>query len=101
MKVATDSMVPLIDVGDIIEVKKVSDDDLEMFDIIVFWDGKKWMSHFVWSIEKGEDTIVTRSLKNSTSNDFPISRTDILGQVINYKISIWRRVLVALKNRMS
>ncbi len=99
-KIATDSMYPLICIGDEIEVFPV-DRDFRAFDIIVYWDGEKLMAHYVWHVNnlkiKNQTSLLTRSLKNQYENDLPIPVDNILGFVHNFKLSTFKRILITFK----
>jgi hypothetical protein len=91
LSVVTSSMDPLIPVGATVVVDKAA--CYQVHDIIVFWQNKKLIVHILWNINKSvkirdQEVLVTRALR-SRSLDLSISREDILGKVINYKLSFW------------
>lgn len=90
--VATGSMVPVYDVGDILIAKEVSPEDIKVGDDIIY-QGKegsfsgKIVTHRVISIEKQEDNnykIITQGVANS-AQDPEIDQTQVYGKVI-YKV---------------
>lgn len=95
-RVCSESMHPVMKINDMLEVVPVNllSPDLIRFDIIVFWDGKKLISHFVWHVHsdpfcKRKRTILTRSIADCLSNDVPVHQEYILGKVDNF-IMPWR-----------
>ncbi len=98
--VVSDSMEPLIKKGDRIEVLQCTFHDLRIFDIVVFWDGNKFVSHFVWHISMGfgKYFLLTRSIKDINQDDPPIHISELLGRVNNVKIGwLWKlKILVCI-----
>jgi signal peptidase I len=91
LSVVTGSMTPLIPVGSTVVVDKLA--PYQVNDIIVFWHNKKLVVHVLWSVNKNikhkdQDVLVTRAL-NSRVLDASISQENILGKVVNYKLSFW------------
>lgn len=90
--VATGSMVPVYEVGDILIAKEISPEDIKVADDIIY-QGKegsfsgKIVTHRVISIEKQEDNnykIITQGVANS-AQDPEIDQTQVYGKVI-YKV---------------
>lgn len=74
---------------------------LKIFDIVVYWNGKIYVCHFVWRLNqrpnsKGERWVTTRSLA-TRYEDFPILETQILGRVTDRQIPFSRKLLMALR----
>ena len=90
--VATGSMVPVYDVGDILIAKEVSPEDIKVGDDIIYIGKEgsfsgKIVTHRVISIEKQEDNnykIITQGVANS-AQDPEIDQTQVYGKVI-YKV---------------
>lgn len=90
--VATGSMVPVYDVGDILISKEVKPEKIEVGDDIVYIGKKgtfkdKVVTHRVISIESQEDSnykIVTQGIANNAA-DPEIDQTQIYGKII-YKV---------------
>ena len=87
-KVVSDSMSPLISIGDLLEIEEINEQtNLRKFDILVFKLDNKLICHYFWHenkvISSGE--IITKSLKNH-EEDLPFKRSDIIGRVTNFKI---------------
>lgn len=99
-RVATDSMEPVILTTSNVNVTPITA-PLEVFDIIVFWDGSRLMCHYVWHINSlpsssGEKVFVTRGLR--TGEDFPINEADILGIVTSHCLPLRFRLEVKFKS---
>jgi signal peptidase I len=106
VRVVTGSMEPVIQVGDELVIEEIHE-PLELFDIIVYWNGSVYLCHFVWSLNrhtnshtnsKGEHWVVTRSLASSRE-DFPVLESDILGRVVDREIPFLRKLWIVLKAR--
>ena len=89
-EVATGSMSPTIEVGDVVITKITK--DVNKNDVIVYKDGESIITHRL--IEKNEEEIITRGDANN-SEDKPIQTSQILGKVIYIipQIGTWRRIL--------
>lgn len=91
-EVATGSMSPTINVGDVVIVKitkEVYEDD-----IIVYKEGDNFITHRL--ISKEENKITTKGDANNTE-DNPIEESDVLGKVIDIipNIGIWRKAILS------
>lgn len=95
--VATGSMVPVYNVGDILISKEIDAEDIKVGDDIVYLGKKgtfsgKVVTHRVISIEKQEDgnyKIITQGVANNAA-DPEIDQTQVYGKVIcNVKILGW------------
>ena len=91
LNVVTGSMEPLIPVGSKVVVDK--DVSYKTNDIIVFWHNKKLIVHILWSInskvmKNGNEVFVTRSLRSQLL-DTSVTREQVLGKVVNFKLSFW------------
>ena len=91
--VATGSMVPKYQVGDVLISKEIDPEDIKVGDDIVY-NGKegsfkgKVVTHQVISIEKEEDNyrIVTKGIAN-TAEDPEITQEQVMGKII-YKVKL-------------
>lgn len=98
-KIISDSMSPLIMVGDKIRIEPLPS-TLSQFDIVVFYDGVRLVCHYVTSVNwiknaKGEIIINTRGLRNPFL-DLPITVSSVLGIVTSHKIPFWTRLKLRL-----
>lgn len=84
--VVTDSMEPLIMVGDKIIVE-VGNQELKRFDIVVFFQNGKLICHYLWAKNVIIQPILfqTRSLKY-VKKDFPVAMEDYLGKVVSHRL---------------
>ena len=89
-EVATGSMKPTIQIGDVVIVKITK--DVNENDIIVYIDGDDIIIHRL--VEKNENNIVTRGDANN-SEDKPIQENMIIGQVIKIvpQLGTWQNIL--------
>ena len=90
-EVATGSMSPTIEIGDVVIVKitkEVNEDD-----IIVYRENENFITHRL--IEKKEDKLIAKGDANN-SEDKPIELEDVLGKVekIIPKVGIWRKAIL-------
>lgn len=92
--VATGSMIPVYEVGDILVSKEVEPEEIQIGDDIVYMGEKgsfngKTVTHRVQSIEKQEEgnyKIITKGIANNIE-DPEIDQTQVYGKII-YKIHI-------------
>lgn len=87
IKVVTGSMKPVIKVNEIVKVKKI--DSLKMFDICIFrrTDGVL-IAHFFFKQSLINENEVYFASLNPVVVDSPIEISQILGKVVNKKISL-------------
>ena len=90
-EVATGSMSPTIEIGDVVIVKITKQVDID--DIIVYQDESSFITHRLVEID-GDKMIAKGDANNS--EDKPIQSNMILGQVIKIipKVGIWRKVIL-------
>lgn len=97
--VVTGSMAPLIKAGDMIEVEPLAGSQPRRFDILVYWDGKILICHYVWHLQLAfqgaEQEFITRPLA-STLDDLPVPSSRVLGRVISHKLSFFTKCKVVL-----
>lgn len=105
LMVKTGSMAPVIFPESKIQIAPIInfDEELERFDIIVYFEGDSMTCHFIWNkknlnISGKRDTAVTRSLIERFSNDVPVSHSHILGKVTSHRISFYRRFMILFLN---
>lgn len=99
LKVVSDSMMPLIPIGAMLEVEP--SEDYELFDIVLFKVKDKMYCHYIWKINSkiDKDYLVTRSLKTA-EEDFPIHQNQILGVVRNFRIGKLKRAMLLLERAL-
>ena len=104
IRIISDSMEPVIKTGEELQVLPcVSDFNLlNRFDILVFWNGKYFVCHYLWnknqlSFNKKEKLLTTRGLKN-LYEDFPIQESHILGVLPNRRIPFWWKLKIYLRS---
>lgn len=91
-EVATASMYPTLEVGDVVVVKITK--EVEENDIIVYIDNKSIITHRL--IEKKDNELIARGDANNSA-DMPINKNMLLGKVVNIipELGIWRKVFVS------
>lgn len=90
-KVVSDSMNPIIKVGDIIQVD-VGVKNLKRFDIIVFHDGSKLICHYLWNMNKIVEPLLLQTRNMRKEKDFPITWEQYLGKVTSHQISFFQKL---------
>lgn len=101
VKIISDSMEPLIKTGEEVEVIPAPE-NLQRFDILVFWSESKLICHYLWSrnqlkFNHADQLLVTRPLKYR-GEDFPISPHHVLGVVKHRRLNLWQKIKAYLKN---
>lgn len=91
-EVATASMFPTIEIGDVVVVEITK--DVQQNDIIVYKDGESIITHRL--IEKNGDELIAKGDANN-SEDKPINENMVLGKVIKIvpKLGTWRKVFTS------
>lgn len=105
VRIVSDSMMPVIQVGQEVDIKPVAYKDLKRFMPVVFHYEEKYLyCHFVWHLNHVEDpngkrVILTRGIpkkKTKDNIDLPINEDQILGQTCNISIPWWIRLWIIL-----
>lgn len=101
-KIISDSMSPVLKVGQEVEIVPVLDfSQLKRFDIIVFKLGQDICAHFIWTkqndLRTGNEVLITRSLKNPNNNDYPLYSDKIVGKILNHSIPQYWRIIIWIK----
>lgn len=98
-QIQSDSMVPIIKVGDVIYISPVELQHLKPFDIIVFKDtsalingAPKLICHIYLNID--DNNQITTCSYNNFSLDENFSSNNILGKVTNYKVNIFQKLKI-------
>ena len=99
LKIISDSMQPIIKIGDEIEIQPIKFNELKRFDIILFYNAHKPVCHFFWCINGiNKNEFLTRSLKQPKFNDLPTPKNSLVGKVTNFKISLYYRIKITILN---
>ena len=93
-EVITGSMSGSIEIGDVVVVRIIDNNDIEVNDIVVFKEKNAIITHRI--IEINEEEIITKGDANNAI-DKPIKRDIIFGKVIDTvpKIGIMKKVLIS------
>lgn len=91
-EVATASMYPTIEVGDVVVVEITK--DVKENDIIVYMEENSIITHRL--IEKNDNEIIARGDANNSA-DMPINEDMLLGKVVKIvpKLGVWRKILIS------
>ena len=91
-EVATASMYPTIEIGDVVIVKITK--EIEQNDIIVYTDGESIITHRL--IEKNDSELIAKG-DAINSEDRPIHEDMVLGKVIKIipKLGLWRKIFTS------
>jgi hypothetical protein len=95
--IQSDSMHPVLKVGQKYSVEYAPYDDLKEFDIVVFLQGEQLMAHFLWHFNSLENRWQTRSIRYPHIPDCPVKKELYLGRINRPTISPFRRILFRLK----
>ena len=99
--IVSGSMIPELNIGDIVIVKNVEENDLKVGDIISFRQGQSVITHRISEIieEDGKKEYKTKGDNNNTEDLQTITYKTIEGRVIK-KISKIGMAVIALQNKM-
>jgi hypothetical protein len=97
LRVASDSMHPLLKIDQIITVRPYPVNKLAVYDLIVYLEQGQLQVHFLWHIN-GNGALVTRSLKNPKVNDPLINPSDYLGKVDEIGLTNWQKFKILIQN---
>lgn len=97
-RVASGSMVPCINAGDMIEVHPI-EREIRRFDILVFLSERYLLCHYVWHLNRipsadSTRTYLTRALSQLDHEELPVPETHILGMVTNFSIPRFLRAMI-------
>lgn len=97
-RIVSDSMHPLLRVGDEIVWEKINNPflDLKRFDLLLFKQDQILYCHFVWQIRPKSNVIITRAYRYLWHEDLPIAPECILGKVKNCQLNFWQKLRVYL-----
>lgn len=101
LKVASDSMNPVIKVNELISLESLKDvKTLKRFDVIVYAKEQTLICHYFWCLNSLQTppTVCTRSLKEPFQNELPFTEDKILGLVRSHRIGFVRRATLILQN---
>ena len=81
--VTSDSMSPAINKGDIVFVKEVAFEEIEVSDVLTFKreGSEKWFSHRVVKIDKAEKSFKTKGDNNTVEDPIYTSYDEVVGRV--------------------
>lgn len=92
--VLSDSMEPFIGKGEEIEVSPIEFNQLEVGDVIVFWNDRKLICHLVMKLnfEHSLPQVITKGL-NSKKYDKPVLEEFFLGKVSKPKLGKIKKMI--------
>ncbi len=92
-KVVSDSMVPVIRVGEQVVID-VGNTDIKRFDIIVIYLDGKLVCHYLWQLNKFVKPILLQTRNMSGKMDFPVKIDDYLGKAMSHRLTFWQKVRI-------
>jgi len=95
--IQSDSMDPVLKVGQQYAVEHASYDKLKEFDIVVFLQASQLVAHFLWHFNSTEKRWQTRSIRYPHLPDCPFKEEVYLGRINRPTISLYRRILFRLQ----
>jgi hypothetical protein len=93
--ISSDSMHPVIKVGDQVVVQPLTE-DLKVFDLLVFFQENDLVCHIFIKKSQLSDTFLTASYKYK-KYDYPVKKENILGYVSSHRLSFANKALMLLK----
>lgn len=99
-RVVSSSMEPVIMTGNPILVHPTGLEALKRFDIILFWNGRLLICHYLWHVNSftepnGSKMMVTRPLLGfGRQEDLPTPSTHLIGRVGNHRIPTWTKLRI-------
>lgn len=98
--VVTDSMTPVVKVGDKIVVE-INARELNRFDIIVFWKDGILVCHYLWAMNRVVKPILLQTRSLPGGKDVPITFDDYLGKVVSHRLTTWDKLKIFYRLKMS
>jgi signal peptidase I len=89
-QVVSDSMVPVLKVGDRVVIE-IGDLNLKRFDIIVIFVDGKLICHYIWKINSFVKPVIIQTRNMRKQMDIPIMLDDYLGKVVSHQLSSWQK----------
>ena len=96
MAIATGSMEPAINIGDVVIVSKTSADELNTGDIIQYRSGDSTIIHRIAAKKAASDgdwQFITKGDNNNGADAVPVSSDQILGKVVLIIPNVGKAVL--------
>lgn len=92
-KVVSDSMVPIIQVGEQVIID-VGNMDVKRFDVIVIYMDGKLVCHYLWRVNRYLKPILLQTRNMSGNLDFPVKIEDYLGKVMSHRLGFWQKLRI-------
>jgi signal peptidase I len=89
-QVLSDSMVPILKVGDRVVIE-IGDLNLTRFDIIVIFVDGKLICHYIWKINSFVKPVIIQTRNMHKQLDIPIMIEDYLGKVVSHRLNRWQK----------
>lgn len=90
-RIVSDSMSPIINIGDFVDVK-IGEMDLKKFDIILIYQDARLICHTLWHINQSVEPKLFKTRNLRGVGDMPVSHDDYLGKVISHKLNLWQKI---------
>lgn len=92
-KVVTNSMVPIIQVGEEIVID-IGNNNIKRFDIVVIYLDGKLVCHYLWNLNRYLKPILMQTRNMAGRLDYPVSIDDYLGKVLSHRLNLWQRIKI-------
>ena len=99
--IVSGSMEPILNIGDVILVKDIQEDDIKINDIISYREGQSIVTHRVIDIEENENEkkFITKGDNNNVKDSYPVRYRDIEGK-FDSKINKLGKIVLFLQNKI-
>jgi signal peptidase I len=94
-KVASGSMIPVLNIGDQITVD-VGQMDIKRYDIVVVYLNEILVCHYLWRLNKVIKPIYLQTRNMEGSIDTPIPLENYLGKVISHDLGFLRKMILLI-----
>lgn len=100
--IVSGSMQPTLEIGDIILIKNVTEDEIQKNDIIAYREGQTVVTHRVIDIIETENgkQFITKGDNNNVKDSYPVQYRDIEGVYNNSKIVGIGNLVLFLQNKI-
>lgn len=98
--IVSGSMEPTIQIGDIVIVKEVAEDELKEGDVISFRQGQSVITHRIVEIKENEKTYITKGDSNNVEDSIQVDFNSVEGKQI-WRIPFLGRISQLLQGKIT